>query len=797
MRSFPAKITAAVACMSLTVSLSAVTVQTWKEDEPGAFDKGKCERTVTSSLGRIMLGRAPTTLLEADQGADFVNALCQAADGTVYAATGPNGKVYRIEKDKATLLCTIKDESNLFSLLVAADGGLLVGTGGSVGRIYKVTRTGESTLWFDPGRTVPTPLPEDKPDDKDEKKAAKKTDVAAKSAATKPVGPATTTSMRTTTTTTSAPTTGPATTPAKHPTINYIWAMARTKDKIYAATGATGLLLEIDADGRNSRVIFDSKETNLLSLAICKKGQLHTGSDKKGLIYRVDPADRRAFVLYDAAEAEVSAICLDAEGNVYAATAAAAAARPGKTAKPKPSGRPDTTKLSAKGKRASAPRRTVGKIVPSSGPPKGGAPPKGKEGGNAVYRIAPDGMVTEVFREPVMILDMVEAAGSLYLSTGNEGRVYEVRPEAEEQLSLAKLEDKHVTAILRTKDGRIYLGTSNEGRVVRLSAGYAVKGTFTSQVLDGKQICRWGRARWEGKLPKGTDVTLATRSGNADDPEDGMWESWSKELDARDGAQIPSTSARFLQYRLTLATKDPTQTPRVRLIELARQSNNIAPKVTAVEVGGVLRSRLTKSGTQSSGGPSPRALPPGTTPATRVVKWKAEDANGDRLVYDVYLRTVDRERWIRLKKDNKTTELKWDTSKVPDGRYEIRVEAKDAPSNPPQTSLTDDRISDMLTVDNTAPSVGPVTSKTLAKDRVRINAVLADKHSALDSAHYAVDSHEAWVAILAEDDLFDSPRETVSFELDDLEPGEHVITLRTRDAEDNTGYATIVVTMGK
>src|SRR5439155_24151180 len=51
-----------------------------------------------------------------------------------------------------------------------------------------------------------------------------------------------------------------------------------------------------------------------------------------------------------------------------------------------------------------------------------------KPEGNAVYRIDRDGFVTEIFRQPVLILSMVEREGQLLLATGSEGQVYQVNP---------------------------------------------------------------------------------------------------------------------------------------------------------------------------------------------------------------------------------------------------------------------------------------------------------------------------------------------------------------------------------
>ncbi|MBN1343506.1 MAG: hypothetical protein JXQ73_12535 [Phycisphaerae bacterium] len=790
MRSQLAKIALSVVALWYATPALSVTVEMWEEDEPKAFEQGKCEQTVISSLGRVLLGREETEILAAGERADFVNALAQNAEGVIYAATGPNGVVYRIVKEKAEVLCAIEGESNLFSLLIGADGNLLVGTGGAVGRIYKVTQSGKVSVWFDPNKTVPKE-PEKKKDEKDGKPAT----ATASTPASTSTAPASKPSA--TSTPSSAPTT--STGPAKHKSINYIWAMARGQGgQVYAATGAEGWLLEISADGKTARVVFDSKESNLLSLAIDKNGLLYAGSDTRGLVYRIEPKRGKAYVLYDTGEAEVSSIALDKAGNVYAATAAAAGARPGKTAKPKPAGRPGTGAASttASGRKSSsAPtRRTVQKPVPGTASPIAAAAPE-KTTGNAVYRIAPDGTVTEVFREPVMILDMVEADGTLYLGTGNEGRVYQVRPEDEEQIMLAKLKDKQVTAILRAKDGRVHLGTSNEARLVKLSSGYAGKGTFVSRVLDAKQISRWGRLYWEGERPGDTGVTVSTRSGNVSDPEEGTWDDWSKEFDAREGGQIPSPTARFLQYRLTLTSTNDNQTPRVRVVRAARQADNQHPKVTAIEVAPAMRVIRAKTDASQPGSQGQTPLPPGTLPTTRIIKWKAEDPNGDRLLYDIYFRLTGQKRWILLKEDNKTTEHKWDTCKVPDGRYEIRLVAKDAPSNPPLTALATDRISDPVVVDNAPPVIDPAKATVTGKGRARINAVIVDKHSLVAGAHYAVDSHDKWVAVLAEDDLFDSLRETISFELEGLEPGEHVVTIRARDEQYNVGYTTIVVTL--
>ncbi|MBW3574903.1 MAG: hypothetical protein KY450_08570, partial [Actinobacteria bacterium] len=113
--------------------------------------------------------------------------------------------------------------------------------------------------------------------------------------------------------------------------------------------------------------------------------------------------------------------------------------------------------------------------------------------GNAVYRIDPDGFVTEIFRQRVLVLSMVERDGLLLLGTGSDGLVYQLNPAADETVVVAKVEPKQVMALLPTRDDNIYLGMANTGGLATLSAGHAAQGTYTSPVLDATQVSKFGK----------------------------------------------------------------------------------------------------------------------------------------------------------------------------------------------------------------------------------------------------------------------------------------------------------------
>ena len=71
-------------------------------------------------------------------------------DGTVYAASSPGGKVYRIPPPGGGEATAFFDpgETYIWALARAADGTLLVATG-TQGRLYRVTAAGEGALAYD------------------------------------------------------------------------------------------------------------------------------------------------------------------------------------------------------------------------------------------------------------------------------------------------------------------------------------------------------------------------------------------------------------------------------------------------------------------------------------------------------------------------------------------------------------------------------------------------------------------------------------------------------------------------
>jgi outer membrane protein assembly factor BamB len=77
-------------------------------------------------------------------------------DGVLYAATSPDGKVYRIEKGKATEFFA-PQAKYIWSLAFAKDGTLFVGAGNPA-NIYRVDKAGKAETYYETGQSHVTAL---------------------------------------------------------------------------------------------------------------------------------------------------------------------------------------------------------------------------------------------------------------------------------------------------------------------------------------------------------------------------------------------------------------------------------------------------------------------------------------------------------------------------------------------------------------------------------------------------------------------------------------------------------------
>jgi outer membrane protein assembly factor BamB len=143
--------TAALILCSWATSARAVKPEEWKHDQPKDFLSAKLENVVVSSLGEVTLGHETRSLEKLGDDVEVVNALARAGDGKVYAATGPTGQIYQVDGDTVKAFAKVPEGDNVLSLVFAADGFLLAGTGGGEqAHIYRIDKSGKASVFYDP-----------------------------------------------------------------------------------------------------------------------------------------------------------------------------------------------------------------------------------------------------------------------------------------------------------------------------------------------------------------------------------------------------------------------------------------------------------------------------------------------------------------------------------------------------------------------------------------------------------------------------------------------------------------------
>src|SRR4051794_27750378 len=143
----------------------AVGTSNWSHTTEADFKNGTFDNVVATNLGDLKLSRAVKTLLEQDPQVSAVNAMAEGTDGAVYAGTGPRGILLRAKGETVEKVAVIDDATNIFSLTFDKDGRLLVGTGGSAGKIFRVDKP--SSL-----KAIADPEPENAAGEKGEKDTA-------------------------------------------------------------------------------------------------------------------------------------------------------------------------------------------------------------------------------------------------------------------------------------------------------------------------------------------------------------------------------------------------------------------------------------------------------------------------------------------------------------------------------------------------------------------------------------------------------------------------------------------------
>lgn len=579
----------------------------------------------------------------------------------------------------------------------------------------------------------------------------------------------------------------PATTNEKP---KYLWDLAVGKaGEVYVAAGGPAVVYKVSTGDAKAQVLFKTADQHIRCLMMMPDGTLWSGSDGSGVIYRIDTktAGARPFAVYAAPKREITALAADDGGNIYAAG------------------------VGAKGATTLPPLPVTGNVgvsitflQPGSSTAAGANTliPEGSE----VYKIAPDGTPQKlVALKDDVVYALAVRKGSLFAATGNRGRIYSVNVRTPGLFTdVAHLEASQGMAFAAVKDG-LLAATSNSGKVFHLSDTIAKNAVYTSEVFDAQGFSQWGRA----EIRAVPDYDLYIRSGNVESPLMG-WSDWVR-VGTDGAATVPS--GRYVQWKAVLRADGSVDS-----VGLNYLTRNVAPVVDEIVVqpgarvatGGGVPPNTTVQITfpQTTGTPAVSFQPdPSTTPLTAqkdrtavTVRWLAHDDNGDDLMFSVWYRGVGETIWRLLKDQISDKYLTFDSSLLPDGSYELKIVASDAPVHTDSDALTSERVSDVFVVDSTPPVPGSLTASTVANGR-KIHATL-DAHDAtspIAHAEYSLDAGP-WQYLEPVGKVSDSQTERYDFTVD-IPPAaataadakEHVLAVRVYDRYENMAAVKTVV----
>jgi hypothetical protein len=750
-----------LACAIATPALLyAEHTRFWRQSESSDFDKGTPNGVAIRSDGKLT--PAPKFATYSDPNLAYLWALRTDSRGRVYAAGGSDAKVLRF--DDPAKPTTVFESGELSAQTIAFDAhdNLYVGTSPD-GKVYKVTPDGAKSTFFDP-------------------KA------------------------------------------------KYIWALAvDPQGNVFVGTGDKGEIFAVAPNG-TGKLFYQSDERHARSLAFDAKGNLLVGTDPDGLILRIainrgtasdPPAAGASFVIYETNKKEVTSLVTDSAGTLYAASIGEKQRTPSGAAinnlfPPQPQSPIIQSQAAVPGAIAqAAPVITQFPFFPST------------TGGSEVVKIAANAPPLTVWtsREDLIFSMGLSSTGKILLGTGNKGSIIELENDTVYS-TIAKPPSSQVTSLIAGPDGKVFVGTANPGKIFTLGPGYESSGSFESQTFDAKLYSHWGQLTWWGEngATKG-EVSFYVRSGNTANPEKN-WSPWSGPYTNASGQDVSAPPARFVQWKAVFADGASASMPDISWVNVAYQPENVAPVIDDVVVQdpnvriqgfasiGATPGASTPVQLKMPQRPNVTAFPPiiispdvNASKASKVevppqgfeekgyesVVWLAHDDNEDDLIFSVYFRSEGDATWRLLKDKINQRYYSWDTSTLPDGPYYLKIVASDLPSNPPAMALSSDLASDRFEVNNTAPRIENLRAESAPGGaKVTFDGVSAS--AVIDHARYSIDAGD-WFVVFPVDLLSDAPKESYSFAVTGLAPGEHTIAVQIADRFDNTSVAKVNFTV--
>jgi len=731
--------------LSLPVVGRPAQPQFWRIEGAADFLAGTLEDLAVDSEGGLRLAGAKSLLHDTE--APAVWALARDAKGVLYAGTGNDGKVFRIEGGKASVFFDAS-ELEIHALAIGPDGRLYAGSSPD-GKVYAIDAAGKAEEFFNPGERYIWALLFD---DQGRLFVATGADATVQRVDKSGKGEVVFKSPET-----------------------HILSLARdTKGNVYAGSAPGGVLYRIDT-GLRVFALHDSPFREVKAIEVSDDGSVYAALVDGGK--EADASERPAPALPVPATPAFpegfssEGVTVVAVAPASPATPAPRASEPGAAGAAKgaviriaPDGEVDTLWSSQLDTPHSL-LRDVGGVLLGTGD------------GGKLFRIRNDrtwSMLGVFAGQQVTALVGQGRDGAYSVATSNAGKLYAVSPTlAARGTFVSAVRD---TATVSTWGRIAWLSRVPAGTEVQLETRSGNTTTPDST---------WGAWSAPYKQPGGQPIAS----------ESARFLQLRVTLVAK-GSTTPvvdSIETAYLQRNLRPQVQSVTVHPAGEIFQKPLTTGGEI-EILGLDAGLPPEMRPLGAATRRAPNVSPTAY--GRRLFLRGIQtftWKAEDPNGDALRYDVHYRALGEERYRLLRGGLDEPVVAWDTTTVPNGRYVVRVTASDAPGNPESLALTGQKESTPFDVDNTPPTV----SLSLLPGGRRVRAAVADDSSQIRRVEFSVNGG-SWQEIHPIDGINDSPNETYEITPSlPAEPGPHLLVVRATDLLGNVATARLEVPPGR
>ena len=572
--------------------------------------------------------------------------------------------------------------------------------------------------------------------------------------------------------------------PFFNPREKYIWDLLFTqKGVLLAAVGENGGIYKINNQGEGS-LILKARENHILCIEEDRNGDIIAGTGGKGLLYRV-PRRKKASVLFESPYEEIKSIALDEEGNIFA-SAGGVVISPGKESKTLVSIKTGTDVTMTGTLSPLALKEALSLVQKQPG---------------ALYKISPGGIDKKLwFSSDELIYSLLwnEKEKKIIFGTGDKGRIYTIDSNEKTSLLLQK-KSEQIYHFLPFQS-KIYILSNNPSTLSVLYPEQVFNGEYTSGVMDAKTISSWGRIEWGAEVPSGATLQFQTRSGNSSRPNE-TWSNWSPPYQKKEGEQILSPKARYIQFKVMFKTHSSKISPILRKISLFYLQTNIAPvitKLTLLPVNTVYLkppeqtevvwgaekhlSERAKSKDRIQALIVPKKV---EKKGFQTITWDAVDENEDDLQFSIYIKREYESKWRVLKEKWTDTIYAFDTFSFPDGVYFVKIMAMDMPSNPKGMELKSDKISRPLIIDNSLPVIRNF-KLVRGKNKLTVTFMAEDSISFIKEVKYLVRPDE-WRSVFPVDGISDSKKENFKITVALPPKFDNLITVKVKDSHGNIG----------